>query len=102
MTQQLSKMDEFQKMKKELEQAVHNSIWENYAYGLTYKFQNGRDLWINGNAHFNYAITIEENRIILKLSPNGKNFFIELKYGELIYLHDGQQQFELRFREGVK
>lgn len=102
MTQQLNSMEELQDKKAELEQTINNSIWDNSTYGLSYKFQNGKDLWINGNGHFNYEIVIENNRLMLKFSPNGKDFFIELKYGEILYLQDEKQQFELRFRERIK
>ena len=102
MTQQLNSMEELQDKKAELEQTINNSIWDNSTYGLSYKFQNGKDLWINGNGHFNYEIVIENNRLMLKFSPNGKDFFIELKYGEILYLQDEKQQFELQFRERIK
>ncbi|MDA3911118.1 MAG: hypothetical protein PF448_07160 [Bacteroidales bacterium] len=95
-------MEELQKKKEELEQTVNNSIWDNSTYALTYKFQNGKDLWINGNAHFTYEIVIKNDRLMLKFFPNGKAFFIELKYGEILYLQDDKQQFELRFRERIK
>jgi hypothetical protein len=81
--------------KNELEAILKNSIWENPLFGLSYKFQNESDLWINGNAHFNYKIDIENDRLVLKFFPNGQDFFIELKYGEIIYLQDDKQQFEL-------
>jgi len=88
--------------KEKLEDEINNSVWENSIYGLTYKFQNGNDLWINGNAHFNYEISIEQDRLMLKFFPNGKDFFIELKYGEILHLQDDKQQFELRLRERIK
>ena len=95
-------MEELKKKKEELEQTINNSIWDNSTYGLTYKFQNGKDLWINGNAHFTYEIVIENDRLKLKFFPNGKDFFIELKYGEILYLQDEKQHFELRLRERIK
>ena len=102
MTQQLNRMEELKKKKEELEQTINNSIWDNSTYGLTYKFQNEKDLWINGNAHFTYEIVIENDRLKLKFFPNGKDLFIELKYGEILYLQDEIQHFELRFRERIK
>jgi hypothetical protein len=102
MTQQLNSMEELQDKKAELEQTINNSIWDSSTYGLSYKFQNGKDLWINGNAHFIYEIVIENNRLMLKFSPNGKDFFIELKYAEILYLHDEKQQFDFRLRERIK
>ncbi|MHA7129617.1 hypothetical protein [Algoriphagus namhaensis] len=102
MTQQLNKMEDLQDKKEQLEQAVNNSIWDNTTYGLSYKFQNGKDLWINGNAHFSYEIVIENDRLMLKFFPNGKDFIIELKYSEILYLQDNKQQFELRLREKIK
>jgi uncharacterized protein YpmS len=95
-------MEELQNKKEELEQTINNSIWDNSTYELSYKFQNGKDLWINGNAHFIYEIVIENKRLILKFSPNGKNFFIELKYGGILNLQDEKQYFELRIREKIK
>ena len=83
--------------KMDLEILLRNSIWENQEYGLTYKFQNESDLWINGNAHFNYKIDIENEKLILKCFPNGKNYFIELKYEQTISLHDYKDNFELKF-----
>jgi len=95
-------MEELKKNKEELEQTINNSIWDNSTYGLTYKFQNGKDLWINGNAHFTYEIVIENDRLKLKFFPNGKDFFIELKYGEILYLQYEKQHLELQFRERIK
>lgn len=101
MTQQRNSMEELKKKKEELEQIVNNSIWDN-TFGLTYQFQNGKDLWINGNAHFTYEIAIKKDRLMLKFFPNGEDFFIELKYGKILYLQDEKQYFELRFRERIK
>lgn len=84
--------------KQEIEEAIHNSIWESFQYGLTYKFQNGKDLWINGNGHFNYELDIVDDRLVLKFFPNGADFFIDLKYGEVLYLQDSKQQFEMRLK----
>jgi hypothetical protein len=94
-------MEELQNKKEELEQIINNSIWNNSNYGLSYKFQNGKDLWINGNAHFTYEIVIENNRLILKFSPNGQDFYIELINGETLNLKDEKQHFELRLREKI-
>ena len=85
--------------KTELETLLKNSIWQNHTYGLTYKFQNESDLWINGNAHFNYKIDIENDELILKCFPNGKNYIIELNYGVTITLHDNKEKFELQFND---
>lgn len=100
MIHQQNNMEELQKKKKELEQTINNSIWENSA-GLKYKFQHGKDLWINGNAHFTYEIMIEKDRLMLKFFPNGKDFYIELKYGVILYLQDEKHRFELRHREKI-
>jgi len=85
----------------ELETTIKNSIWENPTIGLTYKFQNENDLWINGNAHFHYKIESVQDKLVLKFYPNGKDFFIQLKYGEILYLQDDKQNFELRYRSKV-
>ena len=95
-------MQEYKKKKEELEQTIKNSIWGNSTIGLTYKFQNDKDLLIDGNAHFTYEIVIENDRLKLRFFPNGKDFFIELKYGEILYLQDEKEHFELRFRERIK
>lgn len=95
-------MEELQNKKEQLEQTVNNSLWDNSTHGFTYKFQNGIDLWINGNAHFTYEIVIENHRLKLKFFPNGKDFFIERRSGEKLYLQDDKQQFELQFRERTK
>jgi hypothetical protein len=84
--------------KTELEETINNSIWENFQIGLTYKFQNGKDLWVNGHGHFNYQIDIADERLVLKMFPNGADFIVELKYGDILYLQDNKQQFEMRFK----
>ena len=91
-------MNDILNKKIKLEQEINNSIWENFQIGLIYKFQNGKDLWINGNTHFNYEVDIIEEKLVLKLFPNGQDFFIELKYGEILYLQDTKQNFELRLK----
>lgn len=91
-------MKDINQKKLEIESVVRNTFWENSESGLTYKFQNESDLWVNGNGHFNYKIEIVNDKIILKLHPNGQDFFIELKYGEILCLHDDKQYFELRLR----
>lgn len=95
-------MNDITESKQKLEDEINNSIWENSTYGLIYKFQNGKDLWINGNAHFNSEIVIENDRLMLKFFPDGKDFFIDLKYGEILYLQDDKQHFELRLSEKIK
>jgi len=94
-------MKDINERKIEIENIVRNSIWENSTIELTYKFQNETDLWINGNVHFNYIIEIVGDKLVLKLYPNGKDFFVELKYGEILNLQDDKQNFELRLGNKV-
>lgn len=84
--------------KVKIEELINNSIWENLQFNLSYKFQNKKDLWINGNTHFNYKIELIENEVHLLLYPNGEDFIAELRYDEILYLQGNKQKFELRLR----
>ena len=94
-------MKDINEKKIELEERIKNSIWESSEHGLTYKFQNESDLWINGNAHFSYNIGIAQDKLVLSFFPNGKEFFIELKFGEVLFLQDSRQNFTLTFKSKV-
>jgi hypothetical protein len=92
-------MENLLEKKQEIENLINNSTWESLEYGLIYKFQNQKDLWINGNAHFIYEISIENDRLMLNFYPNGEKFLIELNFGEMLYLQNEKYQFELSPKE---
>lgn len=91
-------MEDLLSKKLKFEELINNSIWENLQFNLSYKFQNRKDLWINGNTHFNYKIELFENELHLLLYPNGEDFIAEIRYDEILYLQGNKQKFELRFR----
>ena len=73
---------------------INNSTWSDLEKRKVYKFENGRDLWINGNKHLTYVLDSTGDKVKIKLGAIGF-YFVEYVNDFTLYLYNDKEQFKL-------
>lgn len=53
---------------------INDSTWSTKDNNAVYRFENGKDVYINGNAHCNYAINYDNKRIVMLMGVSKKYY----------------------------
>jgi hypothetical protein len=78
---------------------IINNLINNYTWSTTdnkvyYRFENGKDLWINDINHLTYIVNSVNGKIIIQIGTD-KKYVIEYVNDFLIELHNEQEKFRL-------
>jgi hypothetical protein len=73
---------------------LNDSTWSDLAKGKVYKFENGRDLCINGNNHLTYLLNGAKGKVKIKIGTLGF-YFVEYVNDFTLYLYNDKEKFRL-------
>ena len=73
---------------------LNDSTWTDLTKNQVYKFENGRDLWINGNNHLTYALNSSSGKVKIKLN-NFEYYYVEYVNDFTLFLYNEKEKFRL-------
>ena len=74
---------------------INNSTWNTAENNLIYKFENGKDLWINGNNHMEYSLKWKKNKVQIQLE-NDKKYFVEFVNDFTLNFYNDSERIVIR------
>jgi hypothetical protein len=76
---------------------INDSTWSTLDNAAIYKFANGKDVYINGNTHYDYSINynISNNRIVMIMGAV-KKYYINFINDFTLELYNSNEKFRIR------
>jgi hypothetical protein len=73
---------------------INNSTWKSPEKNIVYKFNNNKELLINGNNHLQYSLKTNNEKIELQIGHE-KKYEIEYINDFVLKLHNGIESFRI-------
>jgi predicted ribosome-associated RNA-binding protein Tma20 len=74
---------------------INNSTWSTLDNAAVYKFANGKDVYINGNTHYDYTINRNNNRIVMILGA-AKKYYVNFINDFTLEFYNAKEKFRIR------
>jgi hypothetical protein len=73
---------------------INDSTWSTKDNTAVYRFVNGKDVYINGNNHCNYAINYVNKRIVMLLGVS-KKYYVNFINDFTLELFNTKEKFRI-------
>ena len=73
---------------------LNDSTWADKTKNQVYKFENGRDLWINGINHLTYVLNFTSGKVKIKLN-NFDYYYVEYVNDFTLYLYNEKEKIRI-------
>ena len=73
---------------------INDSTWSTRDNKAVYRFENGKDVYINNNTHYNYAINYTNDKIVIMLGVT-KKYYVNYINDFKLELYNTNEKFTL-------
>jgi hypothetical protein len=74
---------------------INDSTWSTLDNAAVYKFVNGKEVYINGNTHYDYAINYNNNKIVLILGAT-KKYYVNFINDFTLEFYNSKEKFRIK------